>query len=393
MGRLNIKVKNTIKEKDASTSNESKKVYKINFGMKKSSSISNTNTNINKEPEIKENLFKVGDMVQHVEEKIIGEIKFIGSEELSILWNDNSRERFNLNNLKNIVAYVPDLQQRIDPLIDNSSITTTESLTKQDIINRKDVVSEPEIDDLYRSTKENSSELDDLYSKAFEDMEDTYDDIEDANPNKNQINARQNSIKNIKEKAINEIIDTMKLKNLILSDLDEENERKKIAEMNDEEFEQFKNKIIKSNMRKEIVKTEAELMLEKIKSGGAIIGDFSSSISSTSTGSGSGTGARNLSDVKTASKSDYDKDYVGNLSEDGFSLEFGSDFADSLNSTTKEAAKNELKEEPKKLNLENFQNLQGLTRPVQIPAEQRSYKQNITDAIASMDWTTLSKIF
>ena len=110
MGRLNIKVKNTIKEKDASTSNESKKVYKINFGMKKSSSISNTNTNINKEPEIKENLFKVGDMVQHVEEKIIGEIKFIGSEELSILWNDNSRERFNLNNLKNIVAYVPDLQ-------------------------------------------------------------------------------------------------------------------------------------------------------------------------------------------------------------------------------------------------------------------------------------------
>ena len=30
MGRLNIKVKNTIKEKDASTSNESKKVYKIN---------------------------------------------------------------------------------------------------------------------------------------------------------------------------------------------------------------------------------------------------------------------------------------------------------------------------------------------------------------------------
>ena len=55
MGRLNIKVKNTIKEKDASTSNESKKVYKINFGMKKSSSISNTN--INKEPEIKENQF------------------------------------------------------------------------------------------------------------------------------------------------------------------------------------------------------------------------------------------------------------------------------------------------------------------------------------------------
>ena len=224
MGRLNIKVKNTIKEEDTSTSNKEKKVYKVNFGAKKSSSI------INKEElNTKANLFKVGDIVQHMEEKIIGEIKFIGSEELSILWNDNSRERFNLNNLKNIIAYVPDLQQRIDPLIDNSSIIITEDLTKQDIINRKDVIIEQEVNDLYRPTKEKSSELDDLYSKAFEDMEDTYDDIEDANPNKNQLNFRKNSIQDIKEKATNEIIDTMRLKNLILSDLDEENERKKIA--------------------------------------------------------------------------------------------------------------------------------------------------------------------
>ncbi len=382
MGRLNIKVKNTIKEEDTSTSNKEKKVYKVNFGAKKSSSI------INKEElNTKANLFKVGDIVQHMEEKIIGEIKFIGSEELSILWNDNSRERFNLNNLKNIIAYVPDLQQRIDPLIDNSSIIITEDLTKQDIINRKDVIIEPEVNDLYRPTKEKSSELDDLYSKAFEDMEDTYDDIEDANPNKNQLNFRKNSIQDIKEKATNEIIDTMRLKNLILSDLDEENERKKIAEMNDEEFEQFKNKIVKSNVKKEIIKTEAELMLEKIKNGGAIIGDFSS-MSSTSTGFGGEAGTRNLADAK-ASKSEYNQNYIGEFGEDGFSLDFGSDFADSLNSNTKIASK----EEPKKLNFENFQNLQGLTKPVQIPAEQKSYKQNISDAIASMDWTTLSKIF
>lgn len=382
MGRLNIKVKNTIKEEDTSTSNKEKKVYKVNFGAKKSSSI------INKEElNTKANLFKVGDIVQHMEEKIIGEIKFIGSEELSILWNDNSRERFNLNNLKNIIAYVPDLQQRIDPLIDNSSIIITEDLTKQDIINRKDVIIEPEVNDLYRPTKEKSSELDDLYSKAFEDMEDTYDDIEDANPNKNQLNFRKNSIQDIKEKATNEIIDTMRLKNLILSDLDEENERKKIAEMNDEEFEQFKNKIVKSNVRKEIIKTEAELMLEKIKNGGAIIGDFSST-SSTPTGFGGEAGTRNLADAK-ASKSEYNQNYIGEFGEDGFSLDFGSDFADSLNSNTKIASK----EEPKKLNFENFQNLQGLTKPVQIPAEQKSYKQNISDAIASMDWTTLSKIF
>lgn len=382
MGRLNIKVKNTIKEEDTSTSNKEKKVYKVNFGAKKSSSI------INKEElNTKANLFKVGDIVQHIEEKIIGEIKFIGSEELSILWNDNSRERFNLNNLKNITAYVPDLQQRIDPLIDNSSIIITEDLTKQDIINRKDVIIEPEVNDLYRPTKEKSSELDDLYSKAFEDMEDTYDDIEDANPNKNQLNFRKNSIQDIKEKATNEIIDTMRLKNLILSDLDEENERKKIAEMNDEEFEQFKNKIVKSNVRKEIIKTEAELMLEKIKNGGAIIGDFSST-SSTPTGFGGEAGTRNLADAK-ASKSEYNQNYIGEFGEDGFSLDFGSDFADSLNSNAKIASK----EEPKKLNFENFQNLQGLTKPVQIPAEQKSYKQNISDAIASMDWTTLSKIF
>ena len=52
--------------------------------------------------------------------------------------------------------------------------------------------------------------------------------------------ALESVIKNMDKK--NEIIDTMRLKNLILSDLDEENERKKIAEMNDEEFaKEFKN--------------------------------------------------------------------------------------------------------------------------------------------------------
>lgn len=343
---MKIKVKNTTKVQ----TNNNKRLYRLNF---------NKNTLVS-------NKFTVGNKVQHVDEKIIGTIKFIGSNEMSILWEDNSRERFPLNTSK--LAYIPDIQKRIDPLVDES-IIVEQGETIQDRLMKNEVIEKPTREQLYNT----NNTLDDIYNKALDDMNDSYDDIEDANPDK-QINY------NIKEKVTEEIIETMKLKNMITAE-NEQAKRQEIKNMSDEQFESLKNEVINTPKKVIVEKTEAELMLEKIKSGGAIIGDFKTATAMASKSFGSIDGnTRNLSDIKAASKNNYNSDYVGELSEDGFSLDFGSDF-----NTPKQ-------EEKPKLNFENFQNLQGFTKPVQIQNEQRTYKENINSKIAEMDWTILSKI-
>lgn len=344
---MKIKVKNTTK---VQTNDNNKRLYRLNF---------NKNTLVS-------NKFAVGNKVQHVDEKIIGTIKFIGSNEMSILWEDNSRERFPLNTSK--LAYIPDIQKRIDPLVDES-ITVEQGETIQDRLMKNEVIEKPTREQLYNT----NNTLDNIYNKALEDMNDSYDDIEDANPDK-QINY------NIKEKVTEEIIETMKLKNMITAE-NEQAKRQEIKNMSDEQFELLKNEVINTPKKAIVEKTEAELMLEKIKSGGAIIGDFKTATTMASKSFGSIDGnTRNLSDIKAASKNNYNSDYIGELSEDGFSLDFGSDF-----NTPKQ-------EEKPKLNFENFQNLQGFTKPVQIQNEQRTYKENINSKIAEMDWTILSKI-
>lgn len=344
---MKIKVKNTTK---VQTNDNNKRLYRLNF---------NKNTLVS-------NKFAVGNKVQHVDEKIIGTIKFIGSNEMSILWEDNSRERFPLNTSK--LAYIPDIQKRIDPLVDES-IIVEQGETIQDRLMKNEVIEKPTREQLYNT----NNTLDDIYNKALDDMNDSYDDIEDANPDK-QINY------NIKEKVTEEIIETMKLKNMITAE-NEQAKRQEIKNMSDEQFELLKNEVINTPKKAIVEKTEAELMLEKIKSGGAIIGDFKTATTMTSKSFGSiDSNTRNLSDIKAASKNNYNSDYVGELSEDGFSLDFGSDF-----NTPKQ-------EEKPKLNFENFQNLQGFTKPVQIQNEQRTYKENINSKIAEMDWTILSKI-
>lgn len=352
---MKIKVKNVARTQ---TNNNDKKVYRLKF-----------QKNINPI----ENNFVVGNRVQHIDEKIVGTIKFIGNNEMSVLWDDNSRERFPLNTTK--LAYVPDIQKRIDPLVDES-VSVEHGETVQDRIMKNETVEKPTRNQLYQNVND---DLDDIYSQAFDNMNDTYDDIEDANPNN-----QQKQIDDIKAKATDEIIEAMKLKNMITNET-EQAKRDEIAKMDDNQFENLKNEVISAKKRVEVERTEAELMLERIKNGGAIIGDFSSLNASTSStpsaSSFSGSSTRNLADIKTASRNNYNSDYVGELGEDGFSLDFGSDF------NTPEP------KQERKLNLENFQNLQGFTKPVQIQSEPKTYKDNINEAIANMDWTTLSKMF
>ena len=309
--------------------------------------------------------FKVDDKVKHKEEGIIGKINFIGKDKLSVIWNDGTRERFALNDLSEL-AYVDDVEEMVSPLTNQSN--ETDKLVKkiQDTqINNEDSNT---IDK--SSDEQNKSELDKLFERAFDEMEDTYDDIEDANPNKleNQKLQRKidtlekkienDKIANIKDSAIKDIIELMKSKGMIKDSEGEKIQRENLLKMDDVGFEAFKTAIlsIDKNKKKQVEPTEAELMLQKIKSGGPIIGDFNSS-----------SAISNSIDSPTRDLK-------------------------SLNSSNVMDKTASSKQNPN-LNFDGFKDLQGLTKPIQVVAEQRTPSQNIAEAISSMDWTTITKVF
>lgn len=300
--------------------------------------------------------YKLNDKVKHVEEQIIGTINFIGSTKLSVLWNDGSRERFAFDQL-NQLAYVDDVEEMVSPL--SSQMNETNKLVKR--IDDNKVVNK---NNIQNNVQDNKSEMDLLFEQAFDEMEDSYDDIENANPNKleeqklqRKINSLEkqianDKINNIKENAINEIVSLMKTKGMIIDNTGEKVQRDNLLLMNDVAFESFKTAILsldnKSN--KLVEQTEAEVMLQRIKSGGPIIGSFDS-------------------DTTTSVNN--------NIS----------------NRDLKSVASSNINHSEQKLNLNGFKDLKGMTKPIQVIAEQKTPSQGIADAIASMDWTTITKVF
>lgn len=295
--------------------------------------------------------FKLNDKVRHIEEGITGTVKFVG-EKVSVLWDDGSRERFALADL-NQLAYVDDTETEVSPL--TNQMGGTEPLLKSEPVETK---VNPKVEKIKQKV-EPKSELDVLFEQAFDDMEDQYDDIEDANPNKLKEQSLQRQvaslekklddtkIANIKEKAINDMISLMKDKGIITNSETEKIQRESIAKMDDTGFESYKSAILSmgNNTQKENPEMdEAEKMLQRIKSGGPVIGSFD--------------------------KNAVDKTPSRDLT--------------SLAST---------KEKQPNLNLEGFKDLQGLTKPIQVIAEQKSGRQSMAEAIAELDWTTLSKQF
>lgn len=294
----------------------------------------------------------VGDTVKHKFDLLKGTIQSIDSDKIVILWNDNTKERFSYINFYNDI-------EKCEP---NKNIELEKPQPRQIPHSQQNVV-------------EVKSELDNLYDLAFNEMEDEFDDIIDANPNKlkeQMINRKINSmerkieekkINNIKEKAVNEVISLMKEKNMISDNSTEYLKKEELLKMNDIEFENFKESILNNSTNNEPKLSEAEMMLERIKNSGPIIGGFDKNTISSSV---------NRSETRTLS---------GRTNE-----------LYSSNSRVSEMTREASSDEPK-LNFDGFRNLQGLTKPLQVPNEQKSMKQNLTTAIADLGWTTVSKIY
>ena len=329
--------------------------------------------------------YKVNDRVKHKEEGITGKVNFVGKDTICIIWDDNTRERFAINNLNNL-AYIDNVEEMVSPLTNQSNetnklvkkINTTEDNSSNiDNVNLEDLNNS--VIENKHSNEQNKSELDKLFEQAFDEMEDTYDDIEDANPNKlkNQKLQRKidtlekkiedDKIANVKESAINDIIQLMKSKGMIKDSEGEKIQRDNLLKMDDTGFEAFKTAILSMDNKKNIVEpTEAELMLQRIKSGGPIIGDFGGS-------------------------SDLSADFNDSPTRDLQSLA-SSNTRDINSLINNQSIDNQFKPQSSNLNFDGFKNLKGLTKPIQVIAEQKTPSQSIAEAMSSLDWTILTKV-
>lgn len=302
----------------------------------------NTPNIVSKPKEIE--IFKVGDRVKHYEENLTGTIKFMGDSGISVLWDDNSRERFgNCNQLK--------------------------LLTESKLIEKALDVIEENID--------NNIQKIDIQTAKFERKLNEIDH--------NKTNELNNKIKII---ATNEIIDLAIRKGFIDED-DREIEYQKIICMSDEEYEIYKNEILDFEIQGEVSSTtsieepltEAERMLKKVKNGGGIIGDFSKDVPTTSNYS-SESGKRSLSDISD-NKFTFNNQYTIDSFEDQFTNILSSHIEQSQSKQVTASHK-------PKVELPGFENLQGLTKPIQIAKNTESGSSvNFGKLFSELNWTTI----
>ena len=317
--------------------------------------------------------YEVGDYVKHNIDNTIGKISSI-SDYTTILWNDGYKERIITSDLKKIVSYVDYIEDIVQPMNTQQNFKSDANTFTKQVYNIEK--NNDKIDD---NTK-TENKLDDIYLAALE--EDNFDDIEDGSPieaKKEEINTIDKE--EIKKKAIDEVINVMKNKGMLKDESMEESQRQIISLMDDNTFESFKSTILnKPKKVNKIEKTEAELMLEKIKAGGPIIGDFSA-MQKTTVDIDDGSETRSLSGRKSKpldpSMNDTMDNIINNLKDKNMNI-------DNDNIVIEEKSE-------KKLNLEGFKNIQGLKKPIQIQNNQQTPRSSLYEAISNIDWTIYTR--
>ena len=290
-------------------------------------------------------IFKVGDKVKHKLENIVGSITFICDDYTSIKWSDNSKEKFTKIEMNKYIQL-------------NNEEEIIENIVEE-------VKEEPKID---IEKLQLQRKVDQLEKK-----------------NKDQL------INKVKTKAASEIVELAISKGIIDED-DREIELQTLAMMNDEEYEKYCQDVIEFTNEHQVTsrveerddRTEAEKMLDKIKGTGGIIGDFSNAGSgmqaSSFSGASANSGSRNLSDLND-SKITFNNQYVMPSFEEQFSDILSSELNRVENKQV--TASNKLEE---KSNL-GFKNLQGLTKPIQIPNSETGLKMDYNSFFKSLDWS------
>ena len=337
-----------------------------------------------------------GSKVRHKEEGIIGEIKFIGSEKVAIVWEDNTRERIGFDEARKNLEYIDDIQSIVAPTTSQMSYNPTVNRMLDQAIASLD---EDESDDEIIEVGSVEGIL--ISEKEFDiekiKMQRTINDLNDK-----LIGKKTDSMK---EKVAKELVDVAIMKGIIDKD-DLDLEIAKIMSFDDVEFENYKtsildyetdgSEVISSYAPIQPEMTEAERMLARIKGNGGkgIIGDFSKELNvhasavpqTISNNVSSSAERRTLAEIKD------DKFTFAKVNEKipTFEEQFENILSAKINENQRNIEASYI-EEP--IELPGFENLQGLKKPLRVTERAALFptNTNLRDLFQEMGWTTLSK--
>jgi hypothetical protein len=329
-------------------------------------------------------IFVVGNKVAHKEEGIKGTVKFANDKRLAVVWEDNTRERFTLAEASEFLEYVDTTEQEVSPLQTGQF--------------PKDEEKEEELDGLM---KDIVSSLEDSEEEVTEDKIDLEKVKLQRQVNELEAKVKRHDVTKIKEKAAMELIDVMQKKSMLSKEESAvQTQLSAIMSMDDNGFEAFKNAILATPIgSKQAEVDEIEAMLNQDDDFDDIE-DGEEFAKAQEVVKKAAANSRNIGGIEMGDTSFFEngglKNFKGTIGD--FSGAGGSTAASASSSNNETRSLSGRKGvqrtagADKGLNLSGFQDLQGLTKPINIPSKELNPKTKFDDLFSDIQWTTLSKI-
>lgn len=330
-------------------------------------------------PHVANQSFNVGDDIEDIEMGLKGKVAFIGRNVVSIVWEDNTRERINIAEASKFLkkAYVGDVEQQVDPV-------NTTPFPKSDLEKTIDNA----LTDIEASEDENDEDIDIEKVKLQRKVNELTAQVQEID------------IQKIKEKAADELIDLMQKKGMVGNSKDEiELQKTAIMAMNDDAFETYKQAILST--KKSIAEASDVSEIE------ALLGDDDFSdiedgqeFARAKEAMKKATPAsRSVDGIEMGDTSFFENGGLANFKGNvGDFSSFGStaENTDATNAIPRKLANSaERKGIQRKadsgLDLSGFNNLQGLTTPINIPNKDLTTRGKFDELFADIGWGGIPK--
>lgn len=322
--------------------------------------------------------FQVGDKVFHNEEGLDGEVSFNNGTRITIIWADKTRERFTLgeaNQYLTVHSYVSDAQEMVDPIHtpaprkDNNSLSSASEVALGIMEDEEELVLD-----------ENPTEMDIEKIKLQRKVGELQNKIEEIDVDK------------IKKQAASELIDLMLKKGMVENKEDAiQYQMENIMKMDDVGYEAFKNVVLST---KSGVEDVLAILDENEDEDDGFFEDGFEYVKMKEELKKTATPKRTVDGIEMGDTSFLENGGLRNLKPTigGFG-DATSTSSTQTESRSLSANKKEHKAIEKKSSLDfsGFQDLQGLTKPINISPKEYTPGMKYSELLKDLKWTTISK--
>jgi len=372
VGTENMQNQNNAREDEIKKINESSQLFEQKIELENSLDLTTPKGRI--ETTHIDCCFEIGDKVSHIEEDIKGEVKFVGKNTLSVVWEDNTRERFDITiaskSLKKL-SYVDTTQQQVAPLDTTPFPKNDEKIS-------------PAVEKALKALSEDDTE-DDIIESGI--------DIEKLKLKRKigelEHKVESENIEKIKTKAAKEFIELMKAKKMINSEEEEKIQFENIMKMDDEGFEAFKLAILSSKES-----TDYDDVLSVLEDDDfSDIEDGREYAMAREAMKKINTAKRSLDGIEMGDTSFFENGGLKNFKPvigDFSSSNSSSEYSETRSLSAAANGRKSIERKASNLDLSSFEGIQGIKTPINIPSKEMTRSSTFSELFNSLNWTTTS---